>query len=173
MRAGGGPAEEMRKAQAVADTKLMDEVIHQLREAGIRMTIPRRLIVEAAISHKRRFTAEELLMEARRQDGMIALPTVYRTLSILEQNGVIHKSGFGEERQSYEWGPGGKTRMVIVCESCGEHIHVEDPCLEIRQRYLLKQLGYDPLEIRLEVRARCQKHGPNEVCTHCHGTGGG
>jgi len=165
MRGGNGQA-EAKVGGRRSHPDLLGEILGQLQEAGMRMTIPRKLIIEAALSHKRRFTAEALLMEARRKDAMIALPTVYRTLGILEHHGVIHRSGFGEERQAYEWGTGGKTRMTVVCEDCGESIQLEDPCLEIRQRYLLKQLGYDPQEIRLEVRARCQQQGPDGRCAH-------
>lgn len=145
---------------------LAEEIVRQLLDLGVRMTAPRRTIIGVIAEQEESFTAEELLEAARREDGLIALPTIYRTLSLLEANGIIRKNGFGEERQSYVVGTGGRTQAVLVCEECGKRIVLEDPCLDIRQRYLLRRMGYEPVEIQLQVRARCRSHGVSEPCGH-------
>jgi len=147
--------------------QLVPEVMAQLREAGLRLTTPRKVIIQRVLERRGAFSAEELLAEVRRIDALISLPTVYRTLSVLGRYGLVRRVENREGRQVFEAAMGKTTRAVVVCEDCGGRVELDDPCLDVRQRYLLQRMGYDPREIRLEVKAGCQELRERGCCDRC------
>jgi Fur family ferric uptake transcriptional regulator len=75
-----------------------------IREAGGRMTAQRRLIIEILESSREHLDAEALHLRAREQDDSVSLATVYRTLNMLEEAGLVQQRYLSREheRKTYE-----------------------------------------------------------------------
>ena len=70
-----------------------------LARKNLRLTGPRRAIIETVFSTEKHFTAEELLEWARRRDKSVSRATVYRTLPLLTESGLVREMDFGQGPQ--------------------------------------------------------------------------
>jgi len=132
-----------------------------LKEAGHRLTAPRRMILTAVIEMDHAFDADSLLARVRQQDELISLATIYRTISLLEHCDLLRKADRVGDKQLYEAGSSVQTQAYVICEVCGKTEPLPDACLLLRERLLIKDLGYTIRQINLRVRVRCQEHLSN------------
>ena len=73
-----------------------------LKEKGLRQTPQREGIVQTAFATKEHFTADELWERARQQDASTSRATVYRTLTLLVESGLLHEIDLGKENKHYD-----------------------------------------------------------------------
>jgi len=129
----------------------MSSVILQQCEAkGLRMTDQRRTIanvLETADDHP---DVEELYNRAVTADPKISLATVYRTVKLLEESGILAKHEFGDGRARYETADREHHDHLIDMNS-GEVIEFVDPEIEALQEKIAAKLGYRLMGHRLEL----------------------
>jgi Fur family ferric uptake transcriptional regulator len=89
-----------------------DALIHMLGQAGHRITQPRKAVIEALCHARRSLDANELLERSKKLHAGVGLATVYRTLDMLEQIGVVRKVQLDG---SYH---------VVACENPSIHYHL-------------------------------------------------
>ena len=70
-----------------------------LARKNLRLTGQRRAIIEAVFGTEKHFTAEELLKWARRRDESVSRATVYRTLPLLTESGLVREMDFGKDHK--------------------------------------------------------------------------
>ena len=140
------------------------EWLEQLRACGQRLTAPRRAILRASLRVRDAFTAEDLLAEARREDRMIALATVYRTLAVVEEAGLLRQTDPEGDRRRYEVATPGEPRAILECQDCGQTLSLDAACLDLRERYLVKQLGFSANQISLRIKAACESQRVKGQC---------
>ena len=75
---------------------------HSLRNHGFRSTITREIILETLESTTEHLSPEDIYNKVKITCPTIGLATVYRTLEILIELGLVHKLDFGEGRKRYE-----------------------------------------------------------------------
>ena len=121
-----------------------DQVEHLLTRSGIRLTPERRLIVQRAVSFLH-FTAEELVKDVRKADASVARATVYRTLSLLRDVGVVEKHDFRYGAPNYEVTFAKAHHDHLMCVFCGEIIEFQEPRVETIQEEVVKRYGYQLL----------------------------
>lgn len=88
---------------------------------GRRMTLPRQLILDYLHADGGHRSAEEIFSALRPKLPTMGLATVYRTLELLTELGIVHKFDFGDRRARYEFaeGPGARGHHHhLVCTSC-------------------------------------------------------
>ena len=73
-----------------------------LAQKNLRMTGQRRAIIETVFSTEEHFTAEQLLEWSRRRDKSVSRATVYRTLPLLTESGLVREMDFGKEHKFYD-----------------------------------------------------------------------
>ena len=88
----------------------------KLRGCGHRLTIPRQAILTVLSKTAEHPSAEEIYLQVHKVYPAIGLTTVYRTLELLVQNGLIFKFDFGDGRARYE--------LVESTKSIGHHHHL-------------------------------------------------
>ena len=101
----------------------------RFRGCGYRITIPRQMIIELLNRTKGHLSAEDIYFELHKLNPNIGLTTVYRTLEILVQMGIIFKFEFGDGRARYELAEtpqGMKHHHHLVCTNCGRIIDYTD-----------------------------------------------
>lgn len=127
-----------------------------LRSRDQRLTTPRRVVLEAALSFDAPFTAEELLAEARKIDGLVSLPTIYRNLPLLVESGILHDTRAPGDSRRYAIQLGDAVDMRLVDRESGRETPFQDDCLRLRMLLLARQHGLraNRIDLRIEGAPR-------------------
>jgi Fur family ferric uptake transcriptional regulator len=124
----------------------------QCAQKGMRMTDQRRVIaqvIEQADDHP---DVEELYRRASSRDPRISLSTVYRTLNLFEESGLVTKHDFKDGRARFEPIPDEHHDHLIDIRS-GKVIEFRNEEIEAIQQLIAKRLGYRLVDHRLELYA--------------------
>lgn len=129
----------------------MTETILQRCEArGLRMTGQRRVIARVLQESDDHPDAEELHARATRIDPRISLATVYRTVKLFDEAGILDKLEFGDGRARYEDAER-EHHDHLIDTTTGEVIEFVDPEIEALQEKIARRLGYRLKGHRLEL----------------------
>ena len=129
-----------------------DTLEEQCVRKGMRMTEQRRVIaqvIEAAVDHP---DVEELYRRASAIDARISLSTVYRTLNLFEEAGLVTKHDFKDGRARFEPIPDEHHDHLIDIRT-GKVIEFRNEEIEAIQDLIAKRLGYRLVDHRLELYA--------------------
>jgi Fur family transcriptional regulator, ferric uptake regulator len=128
----------------------MDRLEKLCAEKGMRMTDQRRVvarILSAATDHP---DVEELYRRAHAVDPHISIATVYRTVRLFEEAGIIAKHDFRDGRARYEEAKGDHHDHLIDMRT-GEVVEFVDEEIERLQAAIAQRLGYKLVDHRLEL----------------------
>lgn len=129
-----------------------------LTRKGLRVTNQRLAILEAAFARTEHFTAEELLAEARDIDSSVSRATVYRTLPILTESGLVKEIDVGRDYKFYVASRGKRIDTAqVICTDCDKIYEIEAPFLEWYSRSVAQKVGLEATSQRLQVYARCPR----------------
>ncbi|MEO9896699.1 MAG: Fur family transcriptional regulator [Paracoccaceae bacterium] len=117
---------------------------------GLRMTGQRRIIADVLEDAKDHPDVEELYRRASAIDSNISLATVYRTVKLFEEAGILDKLEFGDGRARYEDAERDHHDHLIDISS-GEVIEFVDPDIEALQEKIADRLGFELKGHRLEL----------------------
>lgn len=117
---------------------------------GLRLTGQRRVIAEVLEGARDHPDAEELHARATLRDPRISLATVYRTVKLFEEKGLLERLEFGDGRARYEDAQRAHHDHLIDTET-GEVVEFNDPELEALKEAIARRLGYRLTGHRLEL----------------------
>ena len=117
---------------------------------GLRMTGQRRVIAQVLEDSDDHPDAEELHARASNRDPRISLATVYRTVRLFEEQGILEKLKFGDGRARYEDAERAHHDHLIDLKS-GEVIEFVDEEIEELQEKIARKLGYELCGHRMEL----------------------
>ena len=129
-----------------------------LREKGYRLTPQRELVLNAvdALGHG---TPDEVCAKVHEQSSAINISTVYRTLELLEELGLVRHTHITDRAPTYH-----STRtpqhVHLVCRGCGRVLEATPAEFETLRAGLLEQHGFTPDLGHLTVFGRCAECGP-------------
>lgn len=129
---------------------MADTIIERCEAKGLRMTDQRRTIaqvLEEAMDHP---DVEELYARASARDAAISIATVYRTVKLFEEAGILERLEFGDGRARYEDAEREHHDHLIDMQS-GEVIEFVDPEIEALQEKIAEKLGYRLKGHRMEL----------------------
>ncbi len=124
-------------------------------EKGLKMTGQRRVIARVLSDAEDHPDVEELYRRAAALDQRISIATVYRTVRLLEERGILERRDFGGGRARYEPTEHGHHYHLIDIES-GRVIEFEDTGHERIIAAIAAKLGFDLVSHRLELFGRRQ-----------------
>ncbi len=127
-----------------------DSIIERCETKGLRMTEQRRTIASVLQESSDHPDVEELYARASARDAGISLATVYRTVKLFEEAGILDKLEFGDGRARYEDAEREHHDHLIDISS-GEVIEFVDPEIEALQEKIAEKLGYQLKGHRLEL----------------------
>jgi Fur family ferric uptake transcriptional regulator len=124
-------------------------------ERGLKMTGQRRVIARVLSETGDHPDVEELYRRAAALDNRISIATVYRTVRLLEEKGILERRDFGGGRARYEPSEHGRHHHLIDVES-GRVIEFEDAEYERVLAGIAARLGFDLVSHRLELFGRAR-----------------
>lgn len=120
------------------------------QQRGLRITEQRRVIARVLSEADDHPDVEELHQRASAIDKGISIATVYRTVRLFEEAGILDRHDFGDGRARYEAAPEAHHDHMIDVES-GKVIEFVDPELEALQKQVAERLGYRLVDHRMEL----------------------
>jgi len=127
-----------------------------LKSEGLRFTSEREIILNEAFSIHEHFEAEDLVFSIRRHGHRVSKATVYRTLALLVQCGLLREVIFGERHSHYEHVFGHKHHDHLICVNCGKIIEFSDETIERLQKSVCGQYRFELVRHRLEIMGTCE-----------------
>ncbi|MFT9026746.1 Fur family transcriptional regulator [Acetobacter indonesiensis] len=115
------------------------------------MTGQRRVIARVLSDADDHPDVEELYRRASALDSRISVATVYRTVRLLEEKGILERRDFGGGRARYEATESGRHHYHLIDVDNGKVIEFEDPEHEELMRRVAERLGFDFVSMRLEL----------------------
>ena len=128
----------------------MDRIEKLCVEKGMRMTEQRRVIARVISSSHDHPDVEELHRRAAAIDSGISIATVYRTVRLFEESGILERHDFRDGRSRYEEVPDQHHDHMIDMKT-GQVIEFVDPEIERLQQEIARRLGYKLVDHRLEL----------------------
>ncbi len=130
--------------------------IEELKNTGLKATLPRLKILEIFQSGRQRhMTAEDVFKVLLDEQSDIGLATVYRVLMQFEQAGILVRSNFESGKAVYELNEG-QHHDHLVCLDCGRVEEFYDAEIERRQQAIAQERGFALQEHALSLYAHCQ-----------------
>jgi Fur family ferric uptake transcriptional regulator len=128
----------------------LDRIEKLCLDKGMRMTDQRRTVARVLSQAEDHPDVEELYRRAHAVDPHISIATVYRTVRLFEEAGIIAKHDFGNGRARYEEASEVHHDHLIDMKS-GQVLEFSDPEIEALQKKVAERLGYRLVEHRLEL----------------------
>jgi len=119
-------------------------------DKGLRITEQRKVIARVLSDSEDHPDVEQLHERASKIDPGISIATVYRTVRLFEEAGVLDRHDFGDGRSCYEPAPESHHDHLIDVES-GKVVEFVDPELEALQKQIAEKLGYRLVDHRMEL----------------------
>ena len=128
----------------------MDRIEKLCAERGMRMTEQRRVIARVLSNAADHPDVEELYRRASAIDPHISIATVYRTVRLFEEAGIIDRLDFRDGRARYEEHPDDHHDHLIDMKT-GQVVEFVDEEIEALQEAIARKLGYRLVDHRLEL----------------------
>ncbi|PZQ52388.1 MAG: transcriptional repressor [Rhodovulum sulfidophilum] len=125
-----------------------------LRDAGLRITKPRRVILEVLDQSEGHPDAAQIFERAVAINNRISLATVYRTMKALEESGAIERHAFAGGPARFEQAREGEHHDHLIDIDTGAVIEFASPMIEALQQEIAARLGYEIVHHRLELYGR-------------------
>lgn len=142
----------------------VDELRTRLREHvsrnNLKSSTRRELILETLAEVGRHVTAEELHQEVRQRDPRIGAATIYRTLRVLQDGGIVAERHFEGGATRFELV--GEHHDHLICTACGKIVEFEDEAIELEQQRVAARYGFE---------LRSHRHELYGVCVDCREKG--
>jgi len=120
------------------------------KQKGVKLTDQRKLIAQTMSNSHDHPNVDELYKRVSKIDSKISIATVYRTVKLFEEAGILTKHDFRGEKARYEELPDSHHDHLIDVQS-GEIVEFVDEEIEKLQKTVAEKLGYQLLDHKLEL----------------------
>jgi Fur family ferric uptake transcriptional regulator len=128
-----------------------------LEDRGQRLTREREAIVEEVARREGHFDPEELHYSLKDHGSKVSRASVYRTIPMLIEAGIIAKVENTDKHAHYETTFGQEHHDHMLCTSCGEVVEFYSEKLERLQDSLCRKHGFTGQSHTLEIRGLCRR----------------
>ncbi|NWG10646.1 transcriptional repressor [Candidatus Bathyarchaeota archaeon] len=133
----------------------MQHVIAKLRHSGYKITPQRLEICELILSSQNHPTADQIYQKILRKFPTISLATVYQTLHLLKELGLLQELGFADMSSRYD--PNTSPHVNVICPKCGQIYDCEPKRAKELWSQIAAELRFKPVGQRLDVYKYCDK----------------
>ena len=142
-----------------------DRFVAFLATKSLRMTSQRQAIIDSVFSTEEHFTADQLLEWSRARDKSVSRATVYRTLPLLTESGLVTEMDFGKDHKFYDPNYAEHpNHNHIICEDCERIVEFESDQISRIENEITHQLGFAVKTQRLQIIASCEELKKRGTC---------
>ena len=151
------------------DAGLRQTIYSFIEKKGLRKTVQREAIIEAAFATTKHYTAEELLAMARRIEPSVSRATVYRTLPLLVDTGMLKEIDLGKDQKYYDPNfVAHPQHNHLICVDCQKIVEFEDHHIETLEDCITKRLGFSPATKMVRIEGKCDRLKQSGECENRH-----
>ena len=150
----------------MSQTFTMDDLRARLSERQHKMTPQRQIVLQIFLDHPgEHLSAEDVHDILRAEKAEIGLATVYRTLELLSDLGILQKMEFGDGCSRYEVNDTDPTRHHhhhLICTKCGKVEEFDEDLLETLEADIERKTGFRTLDHQVKffgICKECQEKG--------------
>lgn len=147
------------------ELKTFESICSLLHNHSYKVTPQRQTILKTFLGHvDRHLSAEEVYMLVKHQNPEIGLATVYRTLDLLAEIGVLLKNDFGDGRSRYEFSRNDENHHHhhLICLRCGNVSEFDDDLLESLEAVIIKRNQFKIMDHDLKFYGYCRLCGETQ-----------
>ncbi len=159
------------------DTASLNAILGQAQAffaaKGLRFTKQRDALVTLIFRNDEHFRPEDLIPKLRKSDGTVSRATIYRTIALLVESGMLREISLGGGERLYD--PNflkSPNHNHLVCVDCQEIIEFEDPNIDIMQNCITRRLGFSPTQKALRIEGSCDRLRLLGTCKNLKGSKG-
>jgi Fur family ferric uptake transcriptional regulator len=130
--------------------------VEYLKKKAHRITNERFLILDSAVSMNTHFDADELYLKMKNEYVNVSRATVYKTLELMSECGILSKHNFKGDRTRYEKKFGRNMHYHLICTLCNRIFEFENPVIEKIQDKICKENNFKNVDHTFQVFARCE-----------------
>jgi Fur family ferric uptake transcriptional regulator len=141
---------------------------------GLRFTKQREALVTLIFRNHEHFRPEDLIPKLRKSDGPVSRATIYRTILLLVESGMLREISLGGGERLYD--PNflrSPHHNHLICVDCREIIEFEDPNIDVMQNCITRRLGFSPTQKALRIEGSCDRLRLLGSCKNFKGGKGG
>jgi Fur family ferric uptake transcriptional regulator len=131
-----------------------------LERRGLKLTSERRALLDEIFGRHEHLEADELLVRLRSQHKKISRATIYRTLELLVDSGIVGRLRIGEAGYRYERLRAGDHHDHLICTQCGRVVEFFEPRIEALQDDVAARHGFILLSHSHQMRGICRACRP-------------
>jgi Fur family ferric uptake transcriptional regulator len=129
-----------------------------LASRSLRLTAQRQAIIDTVFDTEEHFTAEQLLGWSQERDQSISRATVYRTLPLLTESGLVREMDFGKDHKFYDPNYADHpNHSHIICQDCEKIVEFESDKIAQLEDEITHHLGFAVKTQRLQITATCEE----------------
>lgn len=136
-------------------SKLVERAQQVFSRCGMRLTPQRRTILEVLDESDAHLDAEALYHQAKVRDPNISLATVYRTLAVLKQLGLVQQRHLTRDDQRGYYEISSQQHYHFACLRCGRVIEFDTPLIAQIQQEFADEMGVQVIQARLHLEGYC------------------
>ncbi|MCE1228362.1 MAG: transcriptional repressor [Firmicutes bacterium] len=126
-----------------------------LRAKNLKLTGERRIILDAIFRHESHFDAETLHADLKEAGSDVSRATVYRTLDLMVQAGLVRKNSLGSSHANYEAARNDDHHDHLICLGCNHVIEFFQPALEAMQEQVCQSHHFQLVHHSLQIFGLC------------------
>ena len=127
-----------------------------IRSKELKYSSERKHILKSALSFHKHFNADDLFDRLRKHSNHVSRATIYRTIPLLLQSGLIGEALRCRDKKSYEIIFNKKHHDHLLCVKCGKTIEFYNEGIEKLQNEVCRKYNFTPLEHRLGIKGYCK-----------------
>src|SRR5512132_4490174 len=131
-----------------------------LERRGLKLTAERQALFDEIFSRHEHLEPDELLVRLRSKHKKISRATIYRTLELLVDSGIVGRVRIGEAGYRYERLRAGDHHDHLICDQCGRVIEFFEPRIENLQDEVAERYGFVLLSHSHQMRGICRSCRP-------------
>lgn len=149
----------MKNLETLTYDELLEEFKNILKVNALKFTSQREAILSTLYENPQHFTSENLymLVKQKHPELSIGIATVYRTLTLLEENGLVSSISLGIQGKKFEMA-NKPHHDHLICKSCGKIVEFENEKIEELQQQIAKENGFVLTDHLMQLYG---------ICTEC------
>jgi Fur family ferric uptake transcriptional regulator len=138
--------------------QLLDELKNILKRKNLKYTKQREVILKTLYTNSGHHTPEEILILVKKEfpNENIGIATIYRTLSLFEEENLVESISFGKDGKRYEIGHK-HHHDHLICLNCGKIIEFIDEVIEKQQEVVASKYNFHMVDHTMKIIGYCQE----------------